>query len=186
MARIELKIAGYGGQGVITLSKFIATAALLYEDKEVVQTEAYGAQARGGACWAEVVISEDEEIDYPRAIEPDYLVVLSQAAAGMYRNALKNDGVAFLDPLTVTNFKPKSTQTVYEIPAQKIAKDEFNMPVVANVIYFAVISTLTNLITLDSAKKIIETMTPKKHRDVNLKAFERGVELAKSIKPKTN
>ena len=180
-----MKIAGYGGQGVITLSKFIATAALIYEDKEVVQTEAYGAQARGGACWAEVVIS-DEEIDCPRAIEPDFLVVLSKQAAGMYRNDLKKDGIAFLDPLTVTSFKPKSTQTVYEIPAQKIAKDEFNMPVVANVIYFAAISTLTNLITLDSAKKIIETMIPKKHRDVNLKAFERGLELAKSIKPKTN
>ena len=66
MARSEIRVIGYGGQGVITLSKMIAYAGVI-DDKEAVQTEAYGPASRGGSCWAEVVIDEDP-IDYPRAI----------------------------------------------------------------------------------------------------------------------
>jgi len=55
MARYEIRVAGYGGQGVITLSKMIITAASMYEGLAGTQTEAYSAAARGGRCWAEVL-----------------------------------------------------------------------------------------------------------------------------------
>jgi len=77
MTRFETRIAGYGGQGVITLSKMIITASTLYEGLAGTQTEAYSAAARGGKCWAEVVIDLDKTvkvIDYPKALEPyDFL-----------------------------------------------------------------------------------------------------------------
>ena len=79
MARYEVRIAGYGGQGVITLSKMIITAASMYEGLARTQTEAYSAAARGGKCWAEVVVDLDKDaklIDYPKALEPyDFLII---------------------------------------------------------------------------------------------------------------
>ena len=71
MARSEIRCIGYGGQGVITLSKMIAYAAVV-DNKEAVQTEAYGPASRGGSCWAEVVVDDERAIDYPRAILPQF------------------------------------------------------------------------------------------------------------------
>ena len=85
MVRYEIRIAGFGGQGVISLSKMIITAASLYENLAATQTEAYSASARGGACWAEVVVELDKDvktIDYPQALQPyDFLIVLSGESA---------------------------------------------------------------------------------------------------------
>ncbi|MHA1982480.1 MAG: 2-oxoacid:acceptor oxidoreductase family protein, partial [Promethearchaeota archaeon] len=85
MVRYEIRISGYGGQGVITLSKMIITASSLYENLAATQTEAYSAAARGGKCWAEIVVELDrkiELIDYPKALQPyDFLIVLSEESA---------------------------------------------------------------------------------------------------------
>ena len=61
MTRYEIRLAGFGGQGIITLSKMIITASALYEDLAATQTEAYSAAARGGKCWAEVVVDLDKD-----------------------------------------------------------------------------------------------------------------------------
>ena len=82
MTRFEVRISGYGGQGVITLSKMIVTASALFENLAATQTEAYSASARGGKCWAEVVVDLDRDvdlIDYPKALKPyDFLIILSE------------------------------------------------------------------------------------------------------------
>ncbi|MHA1785886.1 MAG: 2-oxoacid:acceptor oxidoreductase family protein [Candidatus Helarchaeota archaeon] len=176
MTRIELKIAGYGGQGVITLSKLIAEGTMLFENKEVAQTEAYGAAARGGSCWAEVVIS-DNEIDYPRAVDPDYMILLSKEAANAFKKGIKKNGVFIVDPTTVKKFRARKN-TVYEIPATDIAVHELKMPVVGNVILLGAISVLTGLMSKEAAKKTVEKSVPKKALDVNLVALQKGFELA--------
>lgn len=150
MTRVEIKLGGYGGQGIITMAQLFAKGAALLEGKEVAQTEAYGAAARGGSCWAEVVIS-DEKINYPRATIPDILVVLTKAAADSFKKDVKSDTTVFLDPLTVSKFRGK--QKIYEIPAQQVAREEFNLPVVANVIMFGAIVAISNLISRENAKK---------------------------------
>ncbi|MCK4286659.1 MAG: 2-oxoacid:acceptor oxidoreductase family protein, partial [Candidatus Lokiarchaeota archaeon] len=85
MARYEIRIAGFGGQGVISLSKWIITAASLYENLAATQTEAYSASARGGSCWAEIVVDLDKNIktiDYPQALIPyDFVIALSGESA---------------------------------------------------------------------------------------------------------
>ena len=113
MTRYEIRIAGYGGQGVITLSKMIITAASLYENLAATQTEAYSASARGGRCWAEVVIELDKNvktIDYPKALRPyDFLIILSgESAAGVnpkYFKEGKNTGYLIWDPSTIEKFQ---------------------------------------------------------------------------------
>ena len=74
--RREIRIAGFGGQGVILAGIVLGKAASLYDGLYAVQTQSYGPEARGGASRAEVVIS-DEEIDYPKVQSPDILVAMS-------------------------------------------------------------------------------------------------------------
>ncbi len=180
MDKVEFKFTGYGGQGIITMSQLVAKGALLYENKEVVQTEAYGAAARGGSCWAEVVVS-DEKINYPRAEMVDYLVVLTGESASKFKNILKENGKVFIDPDLVSKYRAKKTQKLFEIPASRIAKEEFNLPVVANVIMFAAIVAVSNIMTRESAKKTVESSVPSKVLDTNLKALERGFKIADEL-----
>lgn len=176
--RKEIKLGGYGGQGIITMAQLFAKGAALLEGKEVAQTEAYGAAARGGACWAEVVIS-DKKINYPRATIPDILIVLTKASADAFKKDVKSDTVVFLDPLTVARFKGK--QKVYEIPAQQVAREEFSLPVVANVIMFGAIVAITDIISRENAKITVETSVPEKAKEINLKALERGFQIADEL-----
>jgi 2-oxoglutarate ferredoxin oxidoreductase subunit gamma len=181
MARTELTFVGYGGQGIITMAQLLAKGALIYEGNEVAQTEAYGAAARGGSCWAEVIIS-DEKINYPRAILSDYLIVLTQSAANEFKKNVKPEGgIIFTDPTTVRKFRAKKTQTVYEIPAIRIAREEFNMPVVANVIMFGAIVAITKILSRDAARKTVESSVPPKAKEINLKAIEKGFQIADEL-----
>ncbi len=173
--RKEMRIAGYGGQGVVTLSMLITTAASLAAGKFSVQTDAYGPTARGGACYADVVI-DDEEIDYPGIIKPDYLILFSKDAVSSYARSIKPDGIIFTDPTTVKKVPGKVKR--YELPVQQIALDEFGKSVFANVIMFSAFLKITDLLPLDAARNIVRESVPKKAIDVNMKAFDRGIELA--------
>ncbi|MBD3230449.1 MAG: hypothetical protein GF329_19875 [Candidatus Lokiarchaeota archaeon] len=183
--RTEIEVSGLGGQGVITLSKLIASAVILHEDgKNAVQTEAYGAAARGWTCWGEVVMHDSEEmIDYPRAIPPyDILVVLSEAAATKYKKDAKKDGVVIYDSTTVRPSKVKYRKSkVYDVPAQEIAREEFQT-VVSNVLLFGAIIGLTDVIKIESGMNTVKEFVPEKFLDLNINAYNRGVELGKSIK----
>ncbi|MHA1647965.1 MAG: 2-oxoacid:acceptor oxidoreductase family protein [Promethearchaeota archaeon] len=180
MSRTELKFAGYGGQGVITLALLTAKAAL-EEGKEVSQSQAYTAVARGGSVWAETVIS-DQEIDYPRAMDPDYLILLSVDASKNHKKDLKKKTGAFItDPTSLKKFKSKK-KTHYQIPAAKIAIEQFKMPVVANVILFGAIVEISGIVSKESARKTIENTVPPKTLEINLKALEEGFRYAEQLK----
>lgn len=176
--RKEMRIAGYGGQGVVTLSMLIATAASLEAGKFAVQTDAYGPTARGGACYADVVI-DDEEIDYPGIIKPDYLILFSKDAVSSYARSIKSDGIILFDPTTVKKVPGKAKK--YGLPVQQIALDEFGKSVFANVIMFAAFLKITDLLPLDAARNIVKQSVPQKALDINMKAFDRGIELAEGL-----
>jgi len=180
MSRTELKFAGYGGQGVITLAILTAKAAL-EEGKEVSQSQAYTAVARGGSVWAETVIS-DEEIDYPRAMDPDYLILLSVDAAKNHKKELKKKTGAYItDPTSLPKFKSKKKK-LYAIPAAQIAIEQFKMPVVSNVILFGSIVEITGIVSREAARKTIENTVPPKTLEINLKALEEGFRYAEKLK----
>ncbi len=184
MTRNEVRFIGYGGQGVITLSKMVAYAAV-FDDKRAIQTEAYGPASRGGSCWAEVVVDDELDIDYPRAIMPNYYIILSQAGADRYGKKFCNkpEVTSIVDPLTVTKWKVKKGRT-YLIEAQRIATEDFNLPVIANIILFGAFMELTGLISKDAAIKTIKKFVPEKTFEINMRAFEKGIELAKEAKEK--
>ena len=183
MARYEIRIAGFGGQGVITLSKMIITAASLYENLAATQTEAYSASARGGACWAEVVVELDKDIttiDYPQALKPyDFLIVLSgESAARVGPDQFKtedNTGYLIWDPSTIQEFKiAQQLKKSLSIPVQKLAVENFGNIVFGNSILFGAFTILSGIISEESAIETLKKFVPSSTLEKNMEAFEFG------------
>ena len=182
MARYEVRIAGYGGQGVITLSKMIITASSLYENLAATQTEAYSASARGGKCWAEVVIELDKNldlIDYPKALQPyDFLIILSEEAASDVKpNFVKENGTGFLiwDTSTISKFRAaKRIKKALGIPIQKLAVERFGNIVFGNSILFGIFTVVSGIFSEESAIETVKNFVPSSTIDKNLEAFELG------------
>ena len=116
--RYEIRLSGSGGQGLILAGIIVAEAAGIHEGKEVVQTQAYGAEARGGFSRSDVVIC-DEEILYPKASKLDFLLAMSQSAYEENLPSLKKDGILLVDSTYVSEV---SGARMYAIPFSKIAR----------------------------------------------------------------
>ena len=190
MARYEIRIAGYGGQGVISLSKMIITASSLYENLAATQTEAYSAAARGGKCWAEVVVDLDKEsksIDYPKALEPyDFLIILSEESASDIKpnmvKAESNTGFLIWDSSTIQKFRAvKRVKNALGIPIQKIAVEKFGNMVFGNSILLGVFTILSGIFSEESAIETIKSFVPSSTLDTNLEAFELGKQEAREF-----
>ena len=198
MGRYEIRISGYGGQGVITLSKMIITASSLYENLAATQTEAYSAAARGGKCWAEVVVELDREkelIDYPKALQPyDFLIILSEEAASDIKpDFVKVGETGFLiwDSSTITKFRAaKRIKKSLGIPIQKLAVEKFNNIVFGNTILFGIFTVLSGIFSEESAIETIKNFVPASTIDTNLEAFElgkqEGLDFLKKIKEESD
>ena len=132
--RTEIRIGGFGGQGVILAGIILGKAASIFDNNEAVQTQSYGPEARGGASKCEVVVS-DGEIDYPKVQNPDILVAMSNEALIKYIVDLKDEGTLIVDPGTtdiedVREFIDQHNIKVYEAPATKTANDEIGLKIV--------------------------------------------------------
>ncbi len=177
--RIEIRIAGFGGQGIIRTGLMTATAACVFEDKNAVQTQSYGPESRGGRCKSEVIIS-DEEIDYPKVERPDILIIMSQEAYNEYVDTLKQGGLLLVDPDMVPNQRKDLNIKVYEVPATRIA-EELGKKIVANVVMLGALTAITKIVDAEAMRKSILRNIPKGTEKLNLMAFERGLEYGKAI-----
>lgn len=183
MTRYEVRISGFGGQGVITLSKMIITASSLYENLAATQTEAYSSSARGGRCWAEVVVDLDKEvkiINYPKALKPyDFLIILSEESANLIKpEQIKKDentGYLIWDPSIIKKFRAvRRIDKALSIPVQKLAVENFGNIVFGNSILFGAFIILSGFISEESAIETIKKFVPSSTLDKNLEAFEWG------------
>ena len=190
MSRYEFRVSGFGGQGVITLSKMIIMASSIYEGLAATQTEAYSAAARGGKCWAEVVVDLDknmELIDYPKALKPyDFLIVLSEESANSVKVDFvkdeENTGFLVWDPSTIKKFRAvKKIKKVLGIPIQKLAVEKFGDIVFGNSILFGIFTILSGIFSEKSALETIQKFVPNTTLDKNLEAFELGKQEAISF-----
>lgn len=178
--RQELRIAGFGGQGVISMGILIATAVGKYEGKEVAQTQSYGPEARGGACKTEVVISE-EEIDYIKALQPDVLVAMSQPALDKYVVDIDAQKCLVIVDNTIVDNVPATIRRVVRIPATKMAEEQIGDRVVANVLMLGAVTQLSNFLSYETARQAIADNMSPKTLEKNLKAFEIGYQYAASL-----
>lgn len=171
--RYEIRLSGSGGQGLITAGMIMGEAASLFDNKFVVQTQSYGPEARGGACKAEVIIS-DKKISYPKPTKADILLTLSQPAYDKYINDVKDDGVVIVDSSIV---KYKKAKGIYPIPITKLATEEVGLRVTANVVALGVISSLTKVVSYEALERALLSRIPPGTEEINKKALRLGKKL---------
>ena len=167
--RTEIRIAGFGGQGVALAGVILGKALTIYSDYEAVMTQSYGPEARGGASSANLIIS-DEPIDYPFVLKPDILVALSQEAYTLYRPDAKKDALLIIEEDLVI---PNNGDFPYCIPATRLAEG-LGRRVVTNVVMVGYFTAVTGLLTRDAVERSIEETVKPKTLPLNLKAFEVG------------
>jgi 2-oxoglutarate ferredoxin oxidoreductase subunit gamma len=181
--RKEVRIAGFGGQGIILAGIVIGKAAALYDGLQAVQTQSYGPEARGGASRTELVIS-DEEIDYPKVQHPDIFVAMSHEALLAYLEGLKTGGILIIDPDLVmedeiSSFITEHNIQVYHAPSTRTADEKVGLRIVANIVMIGAITGFTGIISEEAARKAIAASVPPGTEDKNLSAFEAGMELSR-------
>ena len=175
--RIEVRICGFGGQGIVRAGVILGLAASIYAGKNAAQSQSYGPEARGGSCRSEVVIS-NSEIDYPKIEVPDVVVIMSQEAYRRYANEVKKDGLLIVDPEMVPEAERSSPARVVQVPASKIA-DELGRRIVSNVVMLGALTALTKIVPVEAVEKAILSSVPKGTEDLNLSAFRKGYAFAR-------
>jgi len=166
----EVRLAGFGGQGIVLAGYLLGKAATVYDDKNAVLTQSYGPEARGGACTADLIIS-DEDIDYPLISRPHVLVLMSQEAFHKYGPSVREGGAVILDSdLVQTNTQG---QRIYRVPFTRLA-EELGARLVANVVMLGFLVAATGLVTPQAMEEAIRTTVRERFVELNLKAFQTG------------
>ncbi len=173
--RHEIRFSGLGGQGIITAAVILGRAAALYAGKEVVQSQSYGPEARGGASASAVIIS-DEPIHYPKVTEPETYVIMSQAAYDKYGVSAHGDNLMLIDPGYVTS---RPDCRYFEVPATSEAKKQLGKPVFANVIMLGALLEATGVVSYDALEHAVLDSVPKGTEEKNKQALEIGRELVR-------
>lgn len=174
MPKTEVRIGGFGGQGVILTGYVIGKAAALYDNKNATMTQSFGPEARGSACSAQVIVS-DEAILYPYITRPNIMVIMSQEAFTKFSPRIDPNGMMLVEEELVDAAGLPPTVKVFSIPATRIA-EELGKKVVLNMIMAGFFTSVTELISKNAMRKAIETSVPKGTEGLNLLAFEKGYE----------
>ncbi|MGQ4914369.1 MAG: 2-oxoacid:acceptor oxidoreductase family protein [Candidatus Asgardarchaeia archaeon] len=180
MARVEIRFAGFGGQGISLLGFIVGKAISLYSDKNAVLTRTYGPEERGGASSSCVVV-DDGEIDYPYATNPDLLVIMSQESYTKYCKDIKKGGLLFVEKdLVKMDESIKKKAKVYRIPATALA-EQLGNKIVANIIMLGAVARISGMLDPEALKKSIADTVKPKYKELNLKAFEVGYEYGEKL-----
>lgn len=173
--RKEIRIAGFGGQGIVLAGRILGEAAINAGNK-AVQTQSYGPESRGGAARSEVVIS-DKTIDYPRVMEADLLVALSQPGYDKYQSGIKKNALLIIDADLVETKDKKAIK----IPFTKIA-DSLGKKIVANIVMLGYLTAVLDAFPKKTMTDTIKSNIPKGTEKINMKAFEEGYKLGKKTR----
>jgi 2-oxoglutarate ferredoxin oxidoreductase subunit gamma len=168
----EVRIAGFGGQGVMLAANIIGRAACIYAGGYATMTQNYGPEARGGASSSALVLSQ-EPILYPYTTRPDVLMVLSQEAFSRFVPEMNPSGLLLVEQDLVRVSGVPATTRVYSIPATRMA-EELGRKIVMNVISVGFLAARSGLLSRDDYRRAITDVVPAAHRDLNLRAFDAG------------
>lgn len=173
MSRYEIRLSGFGGQGIVTAGYILGKAAALFDHYHVTFVKSYGPESRGGACSAQVIIS-DEEINYPRLIAPELLVAMSQEAYVKYVDELAGGGLLLIDKDLVELNDHRDDIDIRAIPATRIAEGELGRKIVANIVMLGFLAANSDAVSKDGLRAAILSSIPKGTEELNTQAFERG------------
>ena len=170
----EIRIAGFGGQGVILSAIIIGKAGCIYQPGYSTMTQNFGPEARGGACSAQLILS-DTPVLYPYVPRPDILVVMSQEAYGLFAPQLKDEGTLIIEEDLVRIGELPAGVRVYSIPATRIA-EELGKKMVLNIVMVGFFGAITQVVEREALRNAVGESVPPAYRELNLKAFDRGFE----------
>jgi 2-oxoglutarate ferredoxin oxidoreductase subunit gamma len=179
----EIRLAGFGGQGIVLSGHILGKAATLFEKKNAVFTQSYGPEARGGSCSADVVVS-DGVIHYPKVVQPHVLVVMSQGALVTYGGTIGPGSMMIIDEDLVSLEEDPPGITVYRVPFTSIA-EELGRRIVANIVMLGALTALGGIVNYDSAKESVLSSIPKGTEKLNIAAFDKGYEYGKALLEKS-
>jgi 2-oxoglutarate ferredoxin oxidoreductase subunit gamma len=178
MPLTEIRVAGFGGQGVILSAIVLGKAASIHQGEFATMTQNFGPEARGGACSAQLVLS-DQPVLYPYVTQPDVLVAMSQEAYSKFGPELKDGGTLLIEQDLVRVTDLPSQTRVYSVPATRLA-EELGKRMVLNIVMVGFFTAITQLLDAEAVRKAVADSVPASFRDLNLKAFEKGYEYGKA------
>ncbi len=178
--KTEIRLAGFGGQGIVLAGHILGKAASLYEKVNAVFTQSYGPEARGGACSADVIIAGGE-IHYPRVSCPQILVLMSEEAKHTYGSHMSDQAMVLIDEDLVNLSSVPGKCRLFKIPATRLA-EKLGRKIVANIVMLGFITSVTGIVGYEAMKQALFDSIPRGTEELNLKAFEKGFEYGKQVK----
>ncbi len=174
----EILITGLGGQGIILAGQVLGMAACLVDNLESTLTQSYGPEARGGACSAQVIIS-NRQIHYPYVRNADILVCMSQSGYDKYRELLATDGILIIDQDMVRSAEGTGGG-IFPIPATRIA-EELGRKMMANIVMLGFVTSITGAATLNGMLTCVSDSVPKGTEKTNIAAFNKGYDFGQAL-----
>ena len=172
--RLEMRFAGSGGQGVILASVILAEAAVI-DGLQVVQSQAYGPEARGGVSRAETILSR-EKIWYSKVTRPDFLLALTQASLDVYSKTLAEGAVVMYDDSLVPP-EGLSGARLIAAPILRCAKETVGKAFTANIVAVGAINAALRLFSAATLEEAVRRHIPAGTGEINKKALVSGAAL---------
>ena len=179
MERVRMVFSGAGGQGVITAAIILAEAAVKHEGLIAVQSQSYGPEARGGATRSDVIISSSE-ILFPKVIQANVLICLTQEAYNKYASMIRPGGLLITDSRHVKTERKVDARQI-ELSLYQQVMEKIGNQVVFNICMLGAVNRLVELVKPESIVRILEERLPANFLEMNQKALQLGIDLAEEI-----
>ncbi|NQU16317.1 MAG: 2-oxoacid:acceptor oxidoreductase family protein [Desulfobacteraceae bacterium] len=176
--KIEVRLSGSGGQGIVLAAIILAQAAGINDGKYVVQTQSYGVEARGGASRAEVIIN-DEEIVFPEVTAPDILLAMNDPSLRKYGDTLKEGGILIANSNEIAAISAPKAK-VYSIPLTQLGR-QAGGEIVGNIVALGALVGLTGVVSEAGLRSAVRHRVPKGTEDRNMAALEVGLKAAREV-----
>ena len=180
MARTEIKIGGFGGQGVILSGYIIGRAAAIYDSKHATMIQAFGPEARGSACSSQIVVAT-EPIAYPYITAPQIMIVMSQEAYTKFSPELTEGGILITEEELVKTHNMRKDLKHFSIPATRFA-EELGRRMVLNIVMMGFLTSVTRIVGVEAMRQAVKVSVPKGTEQLNLNAFNKGFEYGEKLK----
>ena len=183
MATTEIRITGFGGQGVILCGYIIGKAASIFNEQHATLTQSFGPEARGSACSAQVVVSDDRVL-YPYVTVPHILIAMSQDGYVTHKGTMAEEAMLVYEKDLVKPGDLGSKVKAFGIPAIRFA-EELGRKIVLNIIMLGFFAGVSEMMPREAFRQAVETSVPSGTEELNLKAFDRGYDYALELKGKS-
>lgn len=172
--RVEVKIVGSGGQGVVLAGRVLGRAVAIYDGKHALQTELYGAMVRGGMTSTDVIIS-DEEVDYPKVLSADYLIAFTTRSLESSKGFVKEGGCVLTDKslVAVPEGLPAKVLSLPLLETARKVGSELSM----NMVALGALSAVSGVVSLGALEGAVKDLVRPRFVELNIKALREGYSL---------